>query len=251
MKQTADEVKQGIFKMLEELRTEPLAIPTPGGPLGGIVLDYSFGKFFIASTLYYPSLWPSLAMQLFAIQQRNLTLITEILSAGAGGFNGLQSAAAPDSNARDGIKCSDVLTHAANRSEFESVLDARHAPGYFADAADDLPTRCAQWKLPAKERYDGDFKVKTTNPILIINNEFDPATPLASARNLSETFNDAVLVEQRGGYGHTIWAQVSPCTVQHIATCFANGTVPDKGAVCDITVPLLSGLTGWEDILAA
>ncbi|KAI6779147.1 TAP-like protein-domain-containing protein [Emericellopsis cladophorae] len=103
MNQTADEVKQGIFKMLE-----------------------------------------GLAMQLFAVQQRNLALITEILSAGAGRFNALKSAAAPDSNARDGIKCSDVLTHAANRSEFESVLDARHAAGYFADAADYLPTRSAQ-----------------------------------------------------------------------------------------------------------
>lgn len=45
--------------------------------------------------------------------------------------------------------------------------------------------RCAQWKLPAKERYDGDFDVGTRNPVLIINNRFDPVTPLASARNQS------------------------------------------------------------------
>ena len=63
-----------------------------------------------------------------------------------------------------------------------------------------LVTTCAQWRYQAKERYQGDFRVKTRHPVLVIGNTWDPATPLRSARNISATLEGSVVLEQHG-YG--------------------------------------------------
>ena len=59
---------------------------------------------------------------------------------------------------------------------------------------------CAQWQFVGKDRYEGDFRVKTKKPILFIGNTYDPVTPLASAKAMSEKFEGSVVLE-RGGYG--------------------------------------------------
>ena len=62
------------------------------------------------------------------------------------------------------------------------------------------PMLCAQWPFEAKERYSGDFNVKTRTPLLFIGNTYDPATPAASARNMSASFEGSGMLE-RNGYG--------------------------------------------------
>lgn len=59
---------------------------------------------------------------------------------------------------------------------------------------------CSQWRLQAKGRYEGDFKTKTKNPILIIGSPYDLRTPLISAQKTSELFEGSVLL-QHNGYG--------------------------------------------------
>ena len=60
---------------------------------------------------------------------------------------------------------------------------------------------CARWPLPgARERYDGDFRVKTKNPVLVVSAVWDPVTPLVSAKNVSSGFEGSVLL-QRDGFG--------------------------------------------------
>jgi hypothetical protein len=68
------------------------------------------------------------------------------------------------------------------------------------DAADYLPMDCAQWRMPAKERYEGGFEVQTKGRVLVIGNKGDPVTPLASARNVSAGLVGSVVLEH-GGYG--------------------------------------------------
>lgn len=66
----------------------------------------------------------------------------------------------------------------------------------------DVPTyiysACAQWKIEPKERYTGDFNVKTKSPVLFIGNIFDGLTPLVSAKNVSSTFEDSVVLTVNG-----------------------------------------------------
>lgn len=63
-----------------------------------------------------------------------------------------------------------------------------------------LYATCAQWKIEPKERYTGDFNVKTKHPVLFIGNTNDGLTPLVSAKNVSSTFEGSVVLTV-DGYG--------------------------------------------------
>ena len=178
-------------------------------------MDYSIVKAIVIRSLYFPVQWPSTAVLLDNLAKGNLSGIVEAI-AGSGGDAGSLGAAqaggganvAPvtadrsDQESQLGIKCSDVLTQAKSVRELQPVFETRRKLSRFGgDAFDQIIARCAQWQLPAKERYDGDFsKVKTKNPIMIVNNRFDPVAPLASAKNASQTFEGSVLLEQNS-YG--------------------------------------------------
>ncbi|KAK9670786.1 nedd8-conjugating enzyme UBE2F [Basidiobolus ranarum] len=155
-----------------------------------------------------------------------------------------------DQEAQQGIKCGDVRVHTANITEMMPVFEVRHNKSrFFGDYADNAPAQCAQWALPAKERYMGDFNVKPKNPVLVIGNTHDPVTPLVSARNVSETFKGSVLL-QHDSYGHDSLMQASLCTAEAIRSYFVNGTMPQKGTKCPVKVPLFSEEDGWDEVIA-
>jgi len=55
--------------------------------------------------------------------------------------------------------------------------------------------------MPAVEIYQGGFNIKTKNPILLANNEFDPVTPLVSAQNMSSGLESSFLLVNKNGHG--------------------------------------------------
>lgn len=160
---------------------------------------------YIFSLLYWPYQWDTLASILDAALRRDVQGIVE-------GIGGIASSPPPppppvpvtrrDLESTLGIKCGDILDSGkANLTEmipvFEGLLQSSR---YFGGAYMGL-ARCAQWKLPAKERYNGDFKVKTRRGVMIINNSYDPITPLVSARNLTGLLEGSALLHQDGAYG--------------------------------------------------
>ena len=100
-----------------------------------------------------------------------------------------------------GIKCSDSFPRAATLNELQPAVDRIHKSARLLGDTQD-PTRfvCARWKFNAKQRYEGDFNVKTKNPMLILSNRVDAVAPLAGAKNLSATFQGSRLLEI-DGYG--------------------------------------------------
>jgi hypothetical protein len=58
----------------------------------------------------------------------------------------------------------------------------------------------AQWAVDAVEVYNGDFKSKTRNPVLLASNSWDPVAPLEAAEKLGGLLEGSrVLVNN--GYG--------------------------------------------------
>ncbi|CAI4212347.1 unnamed protein product [Parascedosporium putredinis] len=108
----------------------------------------------------------------------------------------------------------------------ESKLFPGFARGYYVYA-------CALWPFEAKERYEGDFHVKTKNPLLFIGNTYDPVTPLASAKNMSAGFEGSVVL-QHNGFGP------SNCTIKAIQKYFASGELPEADTVCEPNLPLFA-----------
>lgn len=98
---------------------------------------------------------------------------------------------------------------------------------------------CATWKLRAKERLTTSFDsvTKTSHPILLLSNRYDPVTPLVSAKNMSASFADSVVLE-KNAYGHTSMSEPSICTARAVCSFFANGTLPAKDTVCNRSLPI-------------
>lgn len=211
--QTAKGLERAMYNFFQKLKFRPMAYFPPGTERiagAGLLIDYSLVKAVVYRQLYFPFTWGRLASCLAALVTGNSTSPAIALSCNlTGGSAGTTSAAAAAAQRRDqeallGIKCSDLAPadHAApSFDDMLPVFKGRHAKSrFFGDIADYLPASCAQWHMPAKERYSGNFDVVTRNPLLVIGNTHDPITPLVSAKNVSETFKGSVLL-QHDAYG--------------------------------------------------
>jgi hypothetical protein len=71
---------------------------------------------------------------------------------------------------------------------------------------------------------------------VIHRNTLDPVTPLHSAlAALNRLGNNARLIQQLGGIGHTTVAHTSFCTARAIRAYFVDEKVPDKAhGFCDV-----------------
>ncbi|PYI02585.1 proteinase [Aspergillus sclerotiicarbonarius CBS 121057] len=239
----AAELEAAIYIMLDTLKFNPIAIPEIGG-----VVTYSDVKSTIYEALYLPSSWPLTSELILYVQARNTTVLG--ISSVYEQLKSYGESASLTSSAKEagtGVTCSDKA-RTATMEELLPYIRISEALSKIASDNANGDMTCAQWnkKMYAKERYTGDFNVKTANPVLILSNTFDPITPLAAAKNLTATFEGSVLLEQNG-YGHTTLSMPSLCTAKAIRAYFNNGTLPANGTICQTDVPLFTTLT-YEDV---
>jgi pimeloyl-ACP methyl ester carboxylesterase len=90
---------------------------------------------------------------------------------------------------------------------------------------------CATWPARAANRYAGPWNRPTANPILVVGNTYDPATPYAGAQALVRELADAHLLTL-DGYGHTALRNPSTCIQEHESRYLIDGTLPPAGTVC-------------------
>ncbi|RAL01110.1 alpha/beta hydrolase [Aspergillus ibericus CBS 121593] len=235
----AANLEAAIYMMLETLKANPIAIPEIGG-----VVTYSDIKSTIYNALYLPSSWPETSELILYVQARNTTILGNAeVYATLKSYGESASLVSSAKEAGTGVTCSDR----ARSASMEDLLPYIRASETLSQIASDNANgdmTCAQWNknMYAKERYTGDFDVKTAHPVLILSNTFDPITPLAAAKNLTATFEGSVLLEQNG-YGHTTLSMPSLCTAKAVRAYFANGTLPAEGTICQTDVPLFTNLT--------
>lgn len=186
---TAAELEDKIYAFIDAIKFEPLVFQ-------GTLITYSLVKPFIARQLYFPHLWPGLASTLHGVMTGDVSVLANF----AAPTTTTEEAEEPVPNFDEallGIKCSDMLSYTDDLDDKRDVFKGRlEISRIGGDSADMMVARCSQWRMPAKERYDGDFDIRTETPMLIIGNTYDPVTPLASARNLSETIETSVLLQQ-------------------------------------------------------
>lgn len=185
---------------------------------------YAAVKGIFVQPLYFPSTWPSFAETL------------------AGLLNGTTSpaentTAAPvygeAANAVIGIRASDATFTANSSDQYlpQVQYQTTVSPG-FSDIAYFSLWASARWTMPAKERYWGNFRATTKTPILYVNGEFDPVTPLVNAYNGSAGFEGSVVLPH-SGYGHGVFAAPSQCVARHVQAYFLNATLPPSDEHCD------------------
>ena len=90
---------------------------------------------------------------------------------------------------------------------------------------------CSTWPVRSAHRYTGPWNHRTTTPVLVIGNTFDPATPLRGAVAMSQKLGRARLLTM-DGYGHTALLNASACVNRYEGRYFVSGVLPPKGTTC-------------------
>ena len=229
---TAKELETKFYGLFEELHDNPILLNNQS-------YDAPQADKWFLQQLKSPRHWAEVSTVLKALYTRNIT-----------GFENNHIALSSKEQGNDaywGVSCGDksILNKTFEKvvEVYKEITTKHKWAGSWSGAY--LNAVCAQWNtdLGAKERYHGDFRVKTRSPMLIIGNRYDPITPLVSAKNLTNTFQDSVLLEQNG-YGHCSTAQKSACTKKVIKAYLLEGKLPKAGTVCEVDdVPFK---TDWD-----
>jgi pimeloyl-ACP methyl ester carboxylesterase len=90
---------------------------------------------------------------------------------------------------------------------------------------------CASWPATAADPYVGPWNRPTANPVLVIGNLFDPATPYEGAVAMARELAHARLLTV-DGYGHTAFLNPSTCAYDYVSRYVVDGTLPPPGTVC-------------------
>lgn len=88
---------------------------------------------------------------------------------------------------------------------------------------------CANWPL-AEHRYAGPWTARTSAPILVVGNYFDPATDYAGAVAAAKWIKNARLLSY-AGWGHTATMR-NQCIASHVGWYLFSGELPPQGTVC-------------------
>lgn len=102
-----------------------------------------------------------------------------------------------------------------------------------------LGAPCAGWPGAAMDdAYLGPFGGKTANPVLVIGNLYDPATPYQGAQRVARLFDTGRLLTVRQ-WGHG--ALYNTCAQDAMARYFLDDKLPAAGATCRANAPLYPG----------
>lgn len=94
---------------------------------------------------------------------------------------------------------------------------------------------CHRWPSRAIERFTGPWNHTLKNPIIIIGNKADPATPFLDASRVAGWLGDSATLVEQDGFGHLSLAQKSTCTQNIISNFFSTGAHPTgDDTICSI-----------------
>lgn len=233
---TAGDLRAHVDDFLRNLEEEPIPVYLNNTHYGAITRRNVVMKA-IFPALYRPGAsWPSLAKNLAELLKGNATPWFNAYSDSPWGAvavgdtytfvtmndNWKTGSAAP----LHGIK--PIQNYSLSLPEYPRLLSLHGRPLEF-----DLFDRAA-WVFPTTHNfhphYQPEFpRVKTAHPILVLSTTFDPVCPLVSAKKARDSFEGAVLLEQKS-YGHCSRSMPSLCTAKHVQRYFKEGVMPEAGA---------------------
>lgn len=130
-----------------------------------------------------------------------------------------------------GVLCSDS-DNPSDINAWPAAADALDETSYFGSGWTWGSSVCNGWPGVDEDRYTGPWDAVTANPVLVINNEFDPATPLSGAIALDGLLGNSQLLVVDGGRGH-IAAQSSICAAIATEQYLLTQQLPPADLVCE------------------
>jgi pimeloyl-ACP methyl ester carboxylesterase len=129
-----------------------------------------------------------------------------------------------------GVACSDS-DNPAHVEAWKLAADAsEHTAPYFGRYWTWLSSICQPWPGRDTDRYTGRWTKPTVNPVLIVGNRFDPASPYQGAVTLARLLPRSRLLTL-DGWGHTSEGK-SSCIDAHTNRYLLTTRVPPRDTVC-------------------
>jgi len=229
-----EDLEDRMSKLISSLAERPIAAYTNSS--GPSIITYSSMVEAIYSMLYSPGSWPAFAQMLYELEDGNSTLAAAFLERSAWQYSPAMPPSPRPSSRELGtlVICADAWdageppeglawwgelwanmtarSWIAGNGRFSSVHPCRHFLRHFA---------------PPAEVYRGDLNNTLKNPVLLIAETYDPATPLRNGRRLLAEMGPNARLIAHHGYGHSS-VDHSNCT-DAIATAYiTKGELPDQ-----------------------
>lgn len=131
----------------------------------------------------------------------------------------------------EGVACSDSVNARNPRAWIGAAArDEKRGAGGFGRLWTWASSPCAGWPGSSSDAFRGPWKRRTANPMLIVGNTFDPATPIQGARALHGLMPGSRLVELET-WGHGAIGQ-SRCVTSRFADYLVEQTLPPRRSTC-------------------
>ncbi|KAI8989178.1 TAP-like protein-domain-containing protein [Trametes punicea] len=214
-----------VENFLQSLYYQPLAVPNATIP--GILTN-GRARLFLLGALESPSSWPSVAQAFDEAMNGD----------GSAVLNGQKGGMYLSDLERSAVSCNDNKPFPPPTPEeiIDEQLWVLENVSRFSLAVvvSEPDAGCQYWPVTPPERFLGPWNNSLHNPILIISNTADPATPIANGKLVQETLGNSSRLLVQDSPGHCSLALPSLCTIRAMRAFFANGTLPEEGTVCSV-----------------
>jgi TAP-like protein len=114
--------------------------------------------------------------------------------------------------------------------DVSQVREDQRQPYFGLTALFDM-AQCITWPAADRDRYLGPWDHSGQHPILVVNNRYDPETPLWNAQATTDELGNARLLIVEG-YGHTTLNVHSACASAAEANYLITLQLPADGTTC-------------------
>ena len=222
--------------LAERLRGNPVTITDP---FSGEPFTFTYNDLIAItlSALYGTQVWPDLAFFLDDVQgqlspavlgQRLATIRTGLGLAGP-----VQEEYPNAVEGSPGVTCSDTVNPRSFTDWQRSADRAEQRYGYFGRIWNWAWSACRSWPAGAgQDRHLGPWTARTSAPVLIVGNYFDPATRYQGALAAARLLPNSRLLSY-AGWGHAAaYIAGNTCVDAAVTRYLVTSRVPAAGTVC-------------------
>ena len=130
----------------------------------------------------------------------------------------------------EGVACSDSVNPTSREAWWDAGIARDALAPYFGRAWTWASAGCATWPGRADDRYTGPWTARTSAPVLVVGNTYDPATPYAGAQTVTRLLAGARLLTV-AGWGHTSLGY-STCATTVVGRYLVSRVLPVQGTRC-------------------
>ena len=218
--------------LADRLLQEPIEITDP---FGTFRFTYADLVALTLGALYAPEVWPDLAGLLTEIEaaasptqmRQRVTTLARAL----GAPTAVQEDYPNVLESFPGVACGETDNPLRYQAWPAAAAAADEQHRYFGRPWTWFSSICQPWPGQDPDRYTGPWTAATANPVLVVGNSFDPATPYQGAQKVADLLPNSTLVTYTG-WGHTAFASGNYCAVSTIVAYLTTRQTPPDGTVC-------------------